>query len=298
MPERERAQERAQRRGRRDAVTEHLRRFAPTAARRSPRCSPLRAPSPRASSSSCDPDSRRPDARRDRRARRLSCSIPRRGRQQRRQHHAGVGDHPLLIKRDHRSVRQTVHHAGDLLVQARRRPNRQLSACSGGHFTATPGQTRPPKRGSSLNQTPPGDGRRARDYRRSGPPYGRASATTAARPHPSLPAQGLTIRYPLDRFTSRQLLRQSVESGIYKFGASDTEGLPLRPNALFWTAIQASCARSDREFDFGRRPTSATSGCGGSRRAGAASSARSSTRPWRRARRKAERAGLRGPRPS
>ena len=40
---------------------------------------------------------------------------------------------------------------------------------------------------------------------------------------------------------------------IYKFGASDPEGLPLRPNhALFWTAIQASCARSDRHFDFGR----------------------------------------------
>jgi CelD/BcsL family acetyltransferase involved in cellulose biosynthesis len=40
---------------------------------------------------------------------------------------------------------------------------------------------------------------------------------------------------------------------IYKFGASDSEGLPLRPNhALFWTAIQESCARSDREFDFGR----------------------------------------------
>ena len=40
---------------------------------------------------------------------------------------------------------------------------------------------------------------------------------------------------------------------IYKFGASDPEGLPLRPNhALFWTAIQESCARSDRHFDFGR----------------------------------------------
>ena len=40
---------------------------------------------------------------------------------------------------------------------------------------------------------------------------------------------------------------------IYKFGASDSEGLSLRPNhALFWTAIQESCARSDRQFDFGR----------------------------------------------
>jgi CelD/BcsL family acetyltransferase involved in cellulose biosynthesis len=40
---------------------------------------------------------------------------------------------------------------------------------------------------------------------------------------------------------------------IYKFGASDPEGWPARPNhALFWTAIQASCLRGDRRFDFGR----------------------------------------------
>jgi CelD/BcsL family acetyltransferase involved in cellulose biosynthesis len=40
---------------------------------------------------------------------------------------------------------------------------------------------------------------------------------------------------------------------IYKFGASDPEGWPLRPNhALFWTAIQASCVRGDHRFDFGR----------------------------------------------
>lgn len=40
---------------------------------------------------------------------------------------------------------------------------------------------------------------------------------------------------------------------IYKFGASDPEGWPLRPNhAIFWTAIRAAVARGDRRFDFGR----------------------------------------------
>jgi len=40
---------------------------------------------------------------------------------------------------------------------------------------------------------------------------------------------------------------------IYKFGASDPEAWPLRPNhLLFWTAIQESCARRDTRFDFGR----------------------------------------------
>jgi CelD/BcsL family acetyltransferase involved in cellulose biosynthesis len=40
---------------------------------------------------------------------------------------------------------------------------------------------------------------------------------------------------------------------IYKFGASDPEGWPARPNhALFWAAIEASCLRGDRRFDFGR----------------------------------------------
>jgi CelD/BcsL family acetyltransferase involved in cellulose biosynthesis len=40
---------------------------------------------------------------------------------------------------------------------------------------------------------------------------------------------------------------------IYKFGASDPGGWPVRPNhAIFWRAIQDSCARGDRWFDFGR----------------------------------------------
>ena len=40
---------------------------------------------------------------------------------------------------------------------------------------------------------------------------------------------------------------------IYKFGASDVDGWPLRPNHLiFWTAIQEACARGDTRFDFGR----------------------------------------------
>jgi len=40
---------------------------------------------------------------------------------------------------------------------------------------------------------------------------------------------------------------------IYKFGASELDSLPLRPNHLiFWTAIQEACARGDDRFDFGR----------------------------------------------
>ena len=40
---------------------------------------------------------------------------------------------------------------------------------------------------------------------------------------------------------------------IYKFGASDRESWPLRPNhLLFWTAVRDACARGDRRFDFGR----------------------------------------------
>ena len=49
------------------------------------------------------------------------------------------------------------------------------------------------------------------------------------------------------------LFLQVGETTIYKFGASDVESLPLRPNHLiFWTAIQKACARGDRRFDFGR----------------------------------------------
>ena len=40
---------------------------------------------------------------------------------------------------------------------------------------------------------------------------------------------------------------------IYKFGASDPQGWPLRPNhPLFWAAIRDACHRGDRCFDFGR----------------------------------------------
>ncbi|HEU4975474.1 MAG TPA: GNAT family N-acetyltransferase [Baekduia sp.] len=40
---------------------------------------------------------------------------------------------------------------------------------------------------------------------------------------------------------------------VYKFGASDPDGWPVRPNHLiFWTAIQDACARGHRRFDFGR----------------------------------------------
>jgi CelD/BcsL family acetyltransferase involved in cellulose biosynthesis len=49
------------------------------------------------------------------------------------------------------------------------------------------------------------------------------------------------------------LFLASLGSTIYKFGASDVDSWPLRPNHLiFWTAIQEACARGDRRFDFGR----------------------------------------------
>jgi CelD/BcsL family acetyltransferase involved in cellulose biosynthesis len=42
-------------------------------------------------------------------------------------------------------------------------------------------------------------------------------------------------------------------STIYKFGASDVDSWPLRPNHLiFWTAIREARERGDRRFDFGR----------------------------------------------
>lgn len=40
---------------------------------------------------------------------------------------------------------------------------------------------------------------------------------------------------------------------IYKFGASDVESWPKRPNHLImWTAIREACVRGDVRFDFGR----------------------------------------------
>jgi CelD/BcsL family acetyltransferase involved in cellulose biosynthesis len=49
------------------------------------------------------------------------------------------------------------------------------------------------------------------------------------------------------------LFLTSGGSTIYKFGASDVDSWPLRPNHLiFWTAIQEACARGDHRFDFGR----------------------------------------------
>ena len=42
-------------------------------------------------------------------------------------------------------------------------------------------------------------------------------------------------------------------STIYKYGASDPEGWPFRPNhMLFWVAIRDACLRGDHRFDFGR----------------------------------------------
>jgi CelD/BcsL family acetyltransferase involved in cellulose biosynthesis len=49
------------------------------------------------------------------------------------------------------------------------------------------------------------------------------------------------------------LFLASGGSTIYKFGASDVDAWPLRPNHLiFWTAIKEACERGNRRFDFGR----------------------------------------------
>ena len=145
MPERERAQERPQRRRRRDHMAEH------------------RAGLSRAQHVAVL-DAVRPERHRREEAHHLTPGIRRARaiteidrvidelldteapRQQRRQHHTSVSDRPLIIENDNGSVRQIMHHAGDLLVQARRRRNRQLSACSGGHFNSTTGQTHRPQR--------------------------------------------------------------------------------------------------------------------------------------------------------
>jgi hypothetical protein len=133
MPERERPQERPQRRRRRHPVPEHS-----ASLPRTQHAAVLDAVRPqthrREQAHHLAPRIRRTRmlAKIDRLInQRLQTQPP---RQQRQQHHARVRDHPLIVEHDPRCVRQTVHHAGDLLVQARRRPTRQLSACSGGHL--------------------------------------------------------------------------------------------------------------------------------------------------------------------
>ncbi len=52
---------------------------------------------------------------------------------------------------------------------------------------------------------------------------------------------------------SRRAVPVGGGTTIYKFGASDADSWPLRPNHLiFWSAIQQACGREDRRFDFGR----------------------------------------------
>src|SRR4029077_12816259 len=48
-----------------------------------------------------------------------------------RQHDPGVDDHPLIIKDDNGSVRQTVHHAGDPLTQDPQPPTRPVLPAQG-----------------------------------------------------------------------------------------------------------------------------------------------------------------------
>ena len=61
-------------------------------------------------------------------------------------HDPGFHDHPLIIEDDLRSVRQTVHHQGDLLRQAAVCPTQPLFTCSGGHSSSAPGRNRPSQR--------------------------------------------------------------------------------------------------------------------------------------------------------
>ena len=64
-----------------------------------------------------------------------------------------------------------------------------------------------------LNHTA-GLSRRARGYRRSGPPYGRASATTAAPSDTELPARAASRHQHSIASPHRQLLRRPIESGL------------------------------------------------------------------------------------
>ena len=116
MPERERPQERAQRRGCRDAMTEHRAGLSRAqhvavldAVRTEHHCRDqahyfaprVRRPRPVAEIDRLIDQRRQPQP----------------ASQQRGQHHASIRDDPLIIENDARCVRQTLHHAGDPLVQ-------------------------------------------------------------------------------------------------------------------------------------------------------------------------------------
>ena len=58
----------------------------------------------------------------------------------RRQHHARVGDRPLIVEHDPRCVRQTVHHAGDPLAQDPQPLARPVLPASGGYLNLGPGR--------------------------------------------------------------------------------------------------------------------------------------------------------------
>jgi CelD/BcsL family acetyltransferase involved in cellulose biosynthesis len=58
---------------------------------------------------------------------------------------------------------------------------------------------------------------------------------------------------PRRRAVAAALLLTGGASTIYKFGASDPDSWPSRPNHLIlWTAISEACERGHRRFDFGR----------------------------------------------
>ena len=120
MPERERAQERPKRRGCRDAMPEHRAGLS-----RAQHVTVLDAISPERhrrdqahylpSSVRCP----RPLAKINRLLDQRLDSQP--IGEHRRQDHPSVSHNTLIIKRDHQSVRRTVHHAGDLLRRTRSR---------------------------------------------------------------------------------------------------------------------------------------------------------------------------------
>ena len=139
MPERERPQERPKRRRRRHRMPEHRPRLSraqhvavidaisPEHHRRDQRhdlAARVRRPAPAAEIDRLIDQSLDPQP--------LS--------KHRGQQHPSIRDRPPVIEDHPRRVRQTLHHAGDLLLQARRRPTRQLSACSGGHLNLSLGR--------------------------------------------------------------------------------------------------------------------------------------------------------------
>ena len=105
-------------------------------------------------SSPCGPRSRLPDGRRDHTVRSITASIPEPPSEHRRQQHARVRDHPLIVEHDPRCVRQTIHHTSDPLAQDPQPLARPVLPASGGHLNLSLGRHPAKDGGSRLTRSP------------------------------------------------------------------------------------------------------------------------------------------------